>query len=373
MSEENNVLNGGVETLAQMKNAIVTLDSLKTSSKSLLQQQSQLEKEIASLTKKMDDELSTTVSKRKAEVEKTFDLQVEKTREQIKDVRNKKGKQKSSKVNERITTETLDLNEKLRSLGQDLKGVFSRQQISRIHNNSYFFTLFMPDGIGDFLVIFLSIVILLAIPVGVYFIIPAASRKLIILIAVYVAVIALALLIYSAIYKNVRTKNLESFIEAKKIRDEIALTKKRIKKTETGIRKDTDESGYGLEKYDEEMAELDRQIENIINDKKEALTVFETQTKLAVTDEIRARYVGRINELKAQCENAYDEMRAADEQIKTLSLDISKNYEAYVGKENLSVSMIDTLTDLINSGDATNIGDAISYYKKELLDAKKGN
>lgn len=373
MGDEMNILNGGTEVLEQMKNAIITLDNLKTSSKALVQQQQQLEKEIASVQKEMDSELSTTVAKRQAEVEKTFDLQVEKTREQIKEVRNKKGKQKSSKVSERITNETSELNEKLRSLGQDLKGVFSRQHISRIFNTEYFFTLFMPDGIGDFLIIFLSIIILLAIPVGVYFIIPEAVRKLLYLIIAYVAVIALALLIYTAIYKNVKKKYLDSLTEAKKIRDSIKETKKRIKKTATGIRKDTDESSYGLEKYDMEIAELDKQIESIINAKKEALTVFENQTKLAVTEEIKARYIGKLDELKNNNENAYNEQKAADEQIKTLSVDISKNYEAYIGKENLTVSRLDSLAELINSGDAANIGEAIAYYKKELTDAKKGN
>lgn len=373
MSEEINVLNCGAEMLGEMKNAIVTLETLKSSSKSLTSEQQRLEKEIASLSKEMDSTLSTTVSKRQAEVEKTFDLQIEKTREQIKDVKNKKGKQKNSKVDERVAFETVELKEKLRSLGQDLKGVFTRQHISRIYNNEYFYTMFMPDGIGDFFVIFLSIIVMLAIPAGVYFILPPAAHKIIVLVAMYVGFIAICLLIYSAIFKNVRNRYLDSFTEARKIRDSIRLTKKRIKKTEKNIRKDSDESTYGLEKFDMELSDLDNQIENIINDKKEALRVFENQTKAAVVEEIKARYVGRLEEMKRSCENAYSEQRAADEQIKTLSLEITKKYEAYVGKENLTVPMIDALTEIINDGEATNIGEAISYYKKELLEAKKGN
>jgi len=51
-------------------------------------------------------------------------------------------------------------------------------------------------------------------------------------------------------------------------------------------------------------------------------------------------------------------------------MDMSQNYEAYLGKENLKVSVIDSLIEIIDNGGALNISEALEAYKKQLEAAK---
>lgn len=372
MADDVNILNGGIEQLNEIKTTIQKLDELKNYTRELSAKQRQLEKEMASRQKAMDNEISTTVASRQAVVEKSFDEQITKTRETLKSVKSKRDKYKGTKVNERVTDETAELHERIRSLKQDLKGIFTSQHISRMFNTKYFFSLYMPEGIGDFLVILLSIAVVLGIPVLVYFLVlPAQAQKLIILVGMYLVVVLLALLIFTLIFKNVRNKHIAGFQEAKGIRNEIKRTRRTISKMEKSIRRDKDESSYGLEKYDEEMVALDKQIDQIVTEKKQALTEFETQTKKNIIDEIKNRFATELDTIKAQNESAYNEQREAEAQIKNLELEVSSRYTAYIGKENLSVATINSLIEIINGGEATTIADALTHYKQLQTEAKK--
>ena len=70
--------------------------------------------------------------------------------------------------------------------------------------------------------------------------------------------------------------------------------------------------------------------------------------------------------MKSENEEAYRQQAEAQTKIKSLSLDISSKYETYLGKENLSVPMLDSLTDIIDKGNAKNVAEAIAYYKNNL-------
>lgn len=371
MGEENNVLSGGIEALQEMKAQLLKKGELSSRVAELKTAQQSREKSILAKQKAMDSELTSTITKRQAEVERTYDDQVAKTRDQIKQVRAKREKTKGTRVNERVGNETADLHERIRELKQDLKGVFTRQHISRIFNNEYFFSLFMPDGPGDFLIILVTILIILGIPGIVFLILPDAAQKIWILIAMYVVILAIAFGVFTLIYKNVRNKHLEGFAEARSIRRQISAVRKNISSKEKTIRKDKDESSYGLEEFDREMAGLDSQIECIVNEKKQALTDFENRTKKDITDEIKARYMPEIGQLKADNEAAYNEERACETEMKALELEISNRYEAYLGKDNMTVPMLDNLIEIISSGEATDISGALARYKELQAEPKK--
>ncbi len=365
-TDPGNILSAGADVLREIKNKILRLDELKVRVSDLKDKQTQLEKDIAAKQKAMDTEINTVLSKRRAEVEKSFDANIEQTREQVKNVKTKRDKYKGTKVDERVVTETADLNEQVRSLKQDIRGIFSREHISRLFNNGYFFTMFMPDGLGDFLIILLSVIVLLAIPAGVYMLLPESLHKVIILVGIYAVVIVIALLVFTLIFKTVKEKHADALKQARLIREKIKRIKKHIARTEKVIRKDKDESGYGLEKYDEELNGLGTQLDDIISSKKQALAEFESTTKKNITDEIKARYAEELNTMKTENEAAYNEQRDAETQIKSLSIEISGKYESYLGKEALAIPMLDSLTDIIDKGNAHNIAEAIAYYKNSI-------
>lgn len=368
MSDEMNVLNGGIDILNEIKTNVVRLDTMKSRTVELGEEQQKLEKSIAAREKAMETEISSTLNKRQQEIENSYDSQIVKTRDRIKMVKSKKDKDKGTKVDQRIKVETAGMQEEVRALKQDLKAVFTKERVSRIFNTDYFFSMFMPETIGDFIVILFTVAILLAVPTAVFIALPASTHKWWVLVLLYLAIIALGMALFMYLFKRIRTAHLNAFTQARAIRKKIRQTKKSIRKTEKSIRKDTDESGYGLESYDSELAELNGQVEAIIQQKKDALTDFENRTKVDISGEIKARFSEELEGMRAKNKAAYDEQRNLESEIKSLTLDISDRYESYVGKENLSVAMIDSLIDIINGGDALTIADAMAYYKKQLAE-----
>ncbi len=368
MGEENNILNGGIDILNEMKASVTAIETMKGRVAELQARQEQLDKDIASKQKTMDSEVSSVVSKRQAEVEKSFDEQLASTRERIKRVKAKKDKFKDSKVSERIDNETSYMHEQLRGYKADLKGIFSREHIPGIFNTDYFFSLFMPDNVGDFSIILLSIIIMLALPVCIFMLLPEGVHKWWMLVILYAAVLFVGMSVFMLIFKTVRTKHLKALEEARNTRGRIRDIKKRINKMAKSIRSDKDESGYGLEKFEQELAELDGQVNDIVEQKKQALADFENNAKNDIANEIRARYLDSINGMKAENEAAYDEQRQLENNTKAASLEVSRKYEAYIGKENLTPGMIDSLIEIINGGDAINIAGALEFYRQQTGD-----
>lgn len=364
---EINILNGGVEQLSEIRGSLLHLDQVKKTSAELAAKENQLEKDIAAKQKAMDKEIESTVSKRTAELEDSFDSQIDKTKSRIKETKGKREKAKDEKVSERIGAETANQREEIRSIKQEIKGVFAKDKISRIFNTKYFFALFLPGSISDYLLILLTVLLLAGVPFGAYeLFVPEASKNVWLLILIYVAVVVVFFGFFFLIFKKVRGKHLTALRRATELRERIVEVKKGVRKTTHNIRKDEDETRYGLESFDAEMKELDVQLSGIVEQKKQALAQFEASTKQDIINEIRIKYVDDIDTLKRENEEAHRLKKEADDDISATTMEISQNYEAYLGKENLCVSVIDTLIGFINNGNANNISEALDYYKKQL-------
>lgn len=362
-----NILNGGVEQLNEIRGCLLHLDQTKKTSAELASRQAQLEKDIAAKQKAMDKEIDSTVSKRNAELEDSFDSQIDKTKSRIKETKNKRDKAKGEKVSERIGVETADQKEEIRSIKQEIKGVFTKDKISRLFNTKYFFALFLPSSISDYLLILLTVLLLVGIPLGAYtFFVPETSKNIWLLIGIYAVVAVVFFGLFFLIFKKVRGKHLVALRRATELRERIANVKKSVKKTTSNIRKDDDETSYGLESFDSELSELDTVLSGIVEQKKQALAQFENSTKQDIINEIRIKYVDDIEALKRENEEAHRLKKEADDDISATTMGISQNYEAYLGKENLCVSVIDTLIGFINNGNANNISEALDFYKKQI-------
>ncbi len=369
---ENNVLSGGIEVLNQMRESLVALDDMRRQSRELEATETKANQDIELKQKMIADEIALTVKKRQEEVEESFDGQIDETRARMKKVKAKRDKEKSAAVSERIGRETADIVEEKRKLKQDLKEVFKVNQIPGIFNNGAFFTFFLPGEALDYLKIALCVIILGAIPVVVNLFLPEESNKALIMVLMYVGIVVVFGGIYFLIFKNVRNKHITKLREARMIRNKIKRTQKLENDKSKLIKKDTDESGYNLSDFDAEIAQLDNQIVEISEAKKQALTAFESETKQDIANDIRSRHEQELESLKSTYDNAYAQKKELDDRINSSVLDISSKYEGYIGKENLQLSTIDSLIEIINTGDALNIADALAVYKRRMAEAETG-
>lgn len=362
MSEEN-ILAGGIETLYTMKENLLELEGYKSRSTELAKEEERLEKAVEAKEKAISDEITEVTKKRKDEIEESFEEQISKTKARLKKVKSKKDKRKDAKVTERITIETSELVEERRQLNEEIKSLFRTNHVSRIFCNRFYFSLFLPRSIKDMLVIILTLLIcFLAIPIGVdKFFLPEENMWLVLTYFILVIIFGG---IYLWVNHTTKEKHQDMVRQVRELRNKLAVNAKQIKTIEKGIKRDKDESAYDLDKFNNEIAELEEEVNRMVEEKKEALVIFETTTKYVITEEIKNRQKEELDLLKAEHERVYEEQRVAEEKAKQYSLEISNKYESFVGKENMSLSKIDRLIELVESGEVSKVADAIAVSEK---------
>ena len=204
------------------------------------------------------------------------------------------------------------------------------------------------------------LVAFLALPMGIYWFLLAERFGEIALALTYLAAVLLFGGTYLIINNAVKERYLDTFRAVKKLRAQIRKNKKNIRRIQKGIKKDSDESTYGLETYDEELAEIDGEIRKIAGEEREAVNAFENETAPQIKEEIERRYQEELVSAGEELETVREEQKKTESQKQELSRMLSKQYEAYLGKEMLNVAKLDRLISHIQSGAATTIGEALA-------------
>ena len=131
------------------------------------------------------------------------------------------------------------------------------------------------------------------------------------------------------------------------------------------ILKDKDEQGYHLEEFDEELQGLDAQIQQSMQEKKEALAAFETSTSAMLTDEIRGRYAEMLAKFKLEKTEAEQYLKDVDTEIKEVNKYITANFEAFLGKDYVTERALQAMIAIMEEGRASTVAEALALYKAE--------
>lgn len=360
-----NLLTGGVDTLNEIKEYLLELHGYEANNKTLADEEDRLEKSINSLEKSIADEIQATVKKRRDEIENTFDKQLDKTRASIRKIKGKRDKRKSKKMSERIDAETALLRSENNRLRLEARSVFDRKGISSLYNTKLFFALYSPSCFSDFLIILIALcTILLLIPCGIYFFL--LPDKIPYLIITYVVTVLLFWGLYVMIGNRTKEKYPEEIKQVKDIRKEIRGIKKKIAIIKNNIKKDRDESGYGLQNFDEELAKLEKEAAEISEQKKAALETFDNTTKQIIAAEIQGINEEKLTNLRNEYDKVSAQAKKTDEMTKALTLKLASEYEPFIGKDLMSIERLDSLINIIQAGSATTISEAISFYRQSM-------
>lgn len=363
--DQDTILYGGLEALDTMKENLLELDGYKARSSELAMKEDQIEKQLEYKEKAISEEIMMTTKKRKLEVDASFEEQMDKVKARIKKVKTKKDKEKNAQVKERIKTETFELTEEKVRLKEDMKVVFQKNHIPRILDNSLYFALFIPRNFHDICTIILTLlVILLLLPYFVIYKLLLPDNTLYLVLDYIITVVIFGGL-YLLINSKTKESNSNAAIDIRAIRAKQAKNKKKINAIVKEIRKDKDESGYGLESFTGEIEELEGQLKSIAEEKKEAIVEFEMKTKAIIEKEIRAQKKSELDSLKEEHDQVYKEQKKAEDKVKLFSLEVVNKYEKFVGKDMMSINKIDSLAQIIQSGQASTVAEAIAIYQKE--------
>ena len=251
-----------------------------------------------------------------------------------------------------------------KELVDQMKTLFKANHVPGFCRGNYYYALYFTRTFKDFLALLVTILIcFLAIPCGAYFLIP--ERRTMYLVGIYVA----AILVFGGIYVTVgnmtKVRYMDVLKEGLGIRAKIRANKKEMKVIAKTIRRDKNETIYNLQKFDDEIAQLDQDVAEINRKKKEALTTFDTVTRTIISDEITANNKEEIERMEDELTNLSEKLRSTRTAAKEKAMFVTDNYEVYIGKGFMTQEKLAALENIVRSGAASNISDAVSVYKSQ--------
>lgn len=364
--DEGNILSGGIDKLNEIKENLMDLYTSQEKHNNMTAELEKIEKNIKSLEKAAADEVQTTVKKRRSEMEGTYNKQLDKINSEVKKIKDKRDKTKNMKVSERIKEETASLRKENRRLKDEAKNLYRQKHVPFFCNSGLYYALYYPMYFKDIIIILFTLLLtLFVIPCGIYFYV-LPEEKIIYLILLYIASVVVFGGLYLFTGNRTKSRYGNEIGQGIEIRRRIATNKKKIAKIKRGIKKDRDESSYGLEEFDSELARLEREAKDLTEQKKEALSTFENTTARIISSEIRKQYDEKITSLKAEYNKIKEENTNAEEKIKALTLKIANEYEPYLGKDLITIENINSLINTIQAGNASNISEAVQFYRKNM-------
>lgn len=348
--------------LADAGQAVGELTELERREQELSAEEQQLEKTLESEKKAVSDAIHSTIRRRNDEISSSYDKEIAKGQDRLKRIRAKREKAKSQGVRDRIEEETAELKSHNRELKVKLRTLLQQKHVPFFCGSGFYYSLFFPRSVREFLTLLITLcVCFLAVPFGIYSLLP--EQKLLVLFGIYFGVILVFGGLYIMISNTTRGRYGDTLKEGRAIRSQMQTNCQMMRVIIRNIKKDKNEAIYNLEKYDDEIAQLEEDLEQIARKKKEALSTFDNVTRTIIADEITSNSQQKIDELGEKLEEAAGQRRYVETMLKEKKIFITDNYESYLGHEFLTAERLEALKELIDSGRAKNITEAIDLYK----------
>ena len=347
---------------ADAKQAVGELEQLRAQEKQLEGRKKQLEAALKNKQKLMMDMVNQTVKSRKAEVTKSYDEELAKTQEQLKKVRTKREKAKNQGIKERIAEDTKSLSKENEDLKESMKTLFRNNHVPGFCRGSFYYALYFAGSVKEAGILFLTVLVcFLLVPCGIYFLLPNGQAWHLVLI--YVAAVLIFGGLYVAVGNRTKMRHPETLQKGRELRDQIRANRRQIKKISRAIRRDKDEALYNLQKFDDELAQLQQDLDQTNRKKKEALNTFETVTQTIISDEISGSFKAELDQMEADLTGISDKLRDTGARLKEKNLFVTDAYGSYIGREFLTTERLEALETLIRTGEAASITEAVSRYK----------
>lgn len=369
MSE--NVFNEKADYLIGAREEVIKRDNMASELDDLRAQQKKITKRIAMEEKSIADEIASTIRKRKQQITDTYDDRLDDNRARKKRVAHKRTKKKNQRMAERIEEETKDIRENTRELDVEMKTLLKKNNVPGFCSSKMYFIMFYPRGTTELVAMFISFLTFFAgIPSLITFIIKkiALEDKKDINVAfwcmlVFAISVIIQLIIYFVTFNATKIKHNDVINQARSIEDKINANKRQADAIKNSISKDKDESIYKLDVYDEKLANLDQELENISNEKQGALKVFEEETKQLIIEEINGRRLQALENMKAEKGDIDYKITEGEKQYSEKVLYITNQYASYLGDELCKQDKLTDLITLMEEGQADTVSEAISIYK----------
>ena len=336
-------------------------DSLREARQSKEGLEDELQKSQEELKASIDREIST----KRGQISRTYDAELDGTREMLKEAQKARHMAKNKGVKERIAEETAQFHAENRNIQGKIMDDLRSRNLPDYCDGRLFNILYFPEGAGDHVLFFMiQLLCYIAIPTVIALI--SNTTNLWVVVGIFAADILIFNAAYFNVLRNVVYKNYDVLSEAVSRRAQIRDNAARIEEITDDIRNDPDEESYNLGGYDDEIGRIEQEMDKLELDKSEALAAFDSETRTSIADELTRDAQPRIDELTAGIEKAALEVAELESRSSQKNQELAQDYEPYLGRKFMTVKKIEALRDIINHGTAANITEAKEEYEKKM-------
>ena len=349
--------------LEDARQAVMELAEFEKQEETLAQEEKKRLRVLETERKAVADAVNSTVKRRRDEIEKSYDDELGKLQDKLKRTRTRREKAKNQGIKERIKEETQELHAHNRELSVRMRTLFQSDRVPFVCKSPLYYALYFPRGFKEFLTVLITFAIcFLLIPCGIYKLLP--EQKTLYLAMIYGVDVVVFGGLYILIGNWTKDRHLAALQEGRSIRSLIAANNRKIAVITSSIRRDRSEALYDLEKYDDEISQMEQDLEETAKKKKDALNTFENVTKTILTDEITSNSRAKLEQLKEGHQEVESRLHYTETVIKEKRIFITDTYECYLGKEFLNPEKLDALKHILDNSTAVNLSEVIAEYRE---------
>ena len=367
-----NAFDKSVNYLEEAYSKLNEVEKLKDTMETAKSDYKRISKEIEQEEKNKSDEINNTIKKRKAEINATYDKEIDILNGKLKKLDNKRQSHKSKQQDARFKLETEGLRHEVDDCVSEINNVIKQNSISKICKTDLYYSLFMPKGIKDILILLLWILITVAaVPfsicgIGKYTFLKDVNSKMVYYILIFVTCISMVFIVYLLFVNHTKVRYPGELKYCRNQKDKIRAINRQMRAIRNKIEKDKDESDYNLGDFDAKISALRQELNAVAEKKKKALADFESEKRPVIEKEIAGTYEGRLTELIERQKSAEQLQNNASKEMADIKLDISNQYEAYLGKEYITLDRLQELITIMKEEGASTVGDAVQIYQRKL-------
>lgn len=360
---DQNILSGGVEVLdtivSDLKEHNTKVDILDNLERVI----KDMSKELENVEHQKQSELQQRIASETTAVCADYDKTIEADRVSVRTVQVERDNAKKAGVQDRIQRETKNLCTDNEALKNQITDAFDKEKIPRFFNSRAAFVMFMRRDVADYAIYALAVtVMLLIVPLVLVAVLDEEVSGIVVTLYGYI-LIMIALVFGCIVERRIINPHRKTISDARFLKDSINANNKVIANITKGIHSDKNEDMYNLGHYDARLNELNAHISEVKGRKAEALKAFEEGAKLGIVEQIEDKYREQIEQLHSDLAKKRDESASVSDLVNRQRQYIAANYEAYLGREFMSLDKLCEMQDIMRSGVAETVSQAMAAYR----------
>ena len=363
-----NVFDKDVSYLREVYDKQLRIEDLNTQLHRERNEEKKQKKALVQQEKSKNDEIAATVKKRKAEIQAVYDEEINTLQEQLKKIENERESCKTKQQNKRYEEETKQMRQNVEECRENIKSMLKQHHISRICRSEVYYRLFFPKGTDYITLLAWIAVSMLLIPTvlcklsAMTFLKENTLQKLF-FVMIFLLCISLVVSLYLWIANRTKVRYEEPLKYCRDQMQNIRKLHKSMRKIHKNIRKDKDESDYDLAPFDEKLQAIRQEMNTITEKKITAVKEFTDQKQAVIEQEISKNYEPQMQQISQNITKTQEKQESILQESQNLKLDISQNYETYLGKNNVKIEQLEILIEIMQEEKIATVGEAIAAYE----------